>query len=495
MTKKAVFLSIVSFLLGAGMVVVVLANPFRWEWMSRTGLSLSGRGEAEVLPEANGDQLWTCGMHPQVIQDEPGTCPICGMNLVPMNVDDPPKRSGTKTPDGEKKILYWRAPMDPTYISDKPGKSPMGMDLIPVYEGEEEETPPGLVRINPAFVQNMGVQTEIVERRDIPFIIRTVGQLTYDDSQISWVNTKYEGWIERVFVNYVGEPVQKGQKLFEIYSPQLVTTQNEYLQALEYAERMKDADYPEITARAEALLSSSRQRLRYWDISDEQLDALEASREPRKTLTVVSPVNGLIVEKMNQALEGMYVKPGMNLYQIVDLSKIWVEVEVFENQVPWLKPGSKATIEVPYEPGVQYTGRVRYVYPFINEKTRTMKVSIELPNPGQKFRAEMYANVTFEVPAVEDVVAVPDTAVIHSGTRKLVVLSLGEGLFQVRELVLGVNDGGVWEVKRGLREGERIVVSAQFLIDSESNLKEAIRKMVGGTTEDVVTPAPTEHAH
>ena len=257
-----------------------------------------------------------------------------------------------------------------------------------------------------------------------------------------------------------------------------VTTQKEYLQAQQYARRMADTDYPEITARAESLLASARERLGYWDIMDEQIAELEKSGELSRTLSVASPVGGIVVEKMDQALEGMFVKAGMNLYKIADLSTIWLVVEIFENQVPWLKLGQRAEVELPYEPGRQYVGRVRYLYPFFNEKTRTMKVSIELQNPGHRLRAGMYANVTFDVPAARNVLAVPEEAVIHSGERNVVVLDLGNGRFRVAEVTLGVNGSGLWEVKDGLADGDVIVVSAQFLIDSESNLQEAIRKMI-----------------
>ena len=396
-------------------------------------------------------------------------------------------------PAAERKIMYWRAPMDPTYISDKPGKSPMGMDLIPVYEDEEETVVPGAIRIDPVFVQNIGVQSELVRRADIPFTIRTVGTLTYDDSQIAWVNTKYEGWIETVYVNYVGETVEEGQELFEIYSPELVTTQKEYLQALDYAVRMESSGYPEISRRARSLLEAARERLRYWDISEEQIEAIATTRELRRTLAVVSPVSGIVVEKMDQALEGMFVSTGMNLYKLVDLSTIWLTANVYENQMPWLRVGSRARIEFPHDPGRTYTGRVRYLFPYFDEKTRTMKVSVELANPGGELRAEMYANVTFDVPSVTNVVAVPEEAVIHSGERNVVVLDRGNGTFQVREVSLGVNGGGLWEIREGVSEGDRIVVSAQFLIDSESNLKEAIRKLT--TREDDPPMEMPAHVH
>ena len=434
MKKVVVF---VAFTCGIGLTVFVLANPFEWSWLSPLGQSvLGGAGQEMAMNE------------------------------------------GGRATDAGRKIKYWQALMDPTFISDEPGKSPMGMDLIPVYEDEVEVAREGSIKIDPVFVQNMGVQSLEIERVDIPFTIRTVGTLTYDDNQLSWVNTKYDGWIEKVYVNYIGEPVQKGQKLFEIYSPQLVTTQKEYLQALQYARRMEDTDYPDIAARAKSLLASARERLSYWDITDEQIAELEQSGELRKTLSVVAPMNGIVVEKIDQALQGMFVKAGMNLYKIADLTTIWVEVEIFENQVPWMKVGQRAEVELPYEPGRKYVGRVRYLYPFFNEKTRTMKVSIELRNPGQRLRAAMYANVTFAVPSARNVLAVPEEAVIHSGQRNVVVLDRGNGTFQVAEVTLGVNGNGLWEVKDGLDDGDVVVVSAQFLIDSESNLQEAIRKMI-----------------
>jgi membrane fusion protein, copper/silver efflux system len=437
MTRRPA-LGLLAFLLGVGVTVLAVANPAHWSWLDRA------RGA--IVPE----------------------------NAATSRVADPgaaPARAR------ERRILYWRAPMDPTYIRDRPGKSPMGMDLIPVYEDEGAAAPPGTVRIDPTFVQNIGVRSEPVTRTDIPFTIRTVGTLAYDDRQVSLITTKVEGWIETVRVNYVGEPVRKGEVLFEIYSPQLVTTEQEYLEAIAYANRMAASPYPDAAARAKALVASARQRLQYWDISDAQIDELARSGRVQRTLSVVSPVNGLVVEKMDQALGGMRATPGMRLYKIVDLSTIWVDAQVFEDQVPWLKIGQRATIELPYEPGRRYTGVVRYLHPSVDQKTRTMIASIELPNPGGRLRADMYATVTISVPSARNVLVVPDDAVIHSGERDIVVLDLGRGLFQARDVTLGVNGAGLWQVLGGLAAGDRVVVSAQFLIDSESNLKTAIANM------------------
>lgn len=485
---KRLFFGLVCLMAGVMLATAVLVNPLGWAWISPLQNKVQGLmfGAEHAHEAGQAGQLWTCGMHPQVIQNEPGTCPICGMDLTPLK--EPASTAAAAKPK-EKKIKHYVAPMDPTYISDKPGKSPMGMDLIPVYEEEPEEDTTGVVHIDPVFVQNIGVQSVPVQVKDIPFRIRTIGTVVYNDQQVSLINVKYSGWIENAQVNYIGEPVQKGQKLFDIYSPELVTTQKEYLNALNYAERLNQGDYPEIRDRAQSLLNASRERLRSWDFREEQVRELEETGTPRRAITVYSPVSGVVVGKMDQALEGMYVRPGMNLYKVADLSTVWVEADVFEHQLPWLKVGQTAGLEFSALPGRTYRGTIRYLYPFMNQKTRTLKVSIELPNPGQRLRSEMYANVDFEVPSVKGATTVPEDAVIHSGQRNVVVLDLGEGRFRVKEVELGVNGDQVWEVLSGIEEGDRVVISSQFLIDSESNLREAIQKMMAHRREEA-SPNP-----
>ena len=436
---KALAFSLASFVVGAGFAAVLMANPAGWRWPA--GLVAALRGE------------------PATVAAGPAAAAPAG---------------------SERRILYWRAPMDPAFTSDRPGKSPMGMDLVPVYADEAERLPPGTVRIDPAFVQSIGVRTEPVTRRNIAQTIRTVGTLAHNDQQISWVNTKYDGWIENVAVNYLGETVEEGQVLFDIYSPQLVTTQMEYLQAVDYAGRLATSEYPAIAERARSLVASSRARLGYWDITDEQIAILERERTPRRTLSVQSPITGVVVAKVDQALDGMYVRAGMNLYKMADLTTIWVDVEIFENQLEALRVGQRALVELPYLPGRPYTGFVRYLYPHFDERTRTMTVSIELENPGLTLRAGMYANVTFNVPVARNALAVPEEAVIRGGTRDLVVLERAPGTFQVAAVTLGRQGDGAWEVLDGVEEGDIIVVSAQFLIDSESNLTQAIRSLDSG---------------
>ncbi len=410
-------------------------------------------------------------------------------------LDSPPEPEEPPEAGETREILHWRAPMDPNFISDRPGKSPMGMDLVPVYADETGDQPAGTVRIDPAFVQRIGVRTAPVMRRDIAREIRTVGTLAHNDRQTAWVGAKFEGWIENVAVNYLGETVEAGQVLFDIYSPQLVTTQTEYLSAVRYADGLDAARFPEVAARARSLVEAARSRLRYWDITDEQIAMLEAEQTPQRTLSVHSPVTGVVVEKIDEALDGMFARPGMNLYKVADLTTIWVDVEIFEHQVEAMRIGQRAAVELPYVPGRPYTGFVRYLYPHFDQDTRTMTVSIELENPDLTLRAGMYANVTFDVPVAARALTVPEEAVIRSGDRDLVVLELSPGLFRVAGVTLGAEGDGVFEIRDGISEGDRIVVSAQFLIDSESNLNQAIQSFPDAPEPPEESPAETMHMH
>ncbi len=423
------------FALGVGVTLFIVINPMN--------ISLFGKINQAILPQAKQQQA------------------------APAAADS-----------GGRKIKYWRAPMDPTYISDKPGKSPMGMDLIPVYEDEAAAASDNAIKIDPATVQNIGVVSEPVKRGDLRVEIRTVGTLDYNEDRIFWVNNKYDGWIEKVYVNYVGQPVRKGEPLFEIYSPNLVSTQEEYLSALKYRDKLAGSGFPEAEKGAEDLLSASRSRLKYWDISDSQIMNLEQTGEVKKTLTVVSPFTGVVIEKMDQALEGMYAKAGMNLYKIADISSLWAHVDLYEYQLPWIKVGQEAKVEMSYYPGEAFKGKVRSFYPYLDEKTRTSKVYIEIPNRDKKLRPQMFATVTFAPVAAKDAVLVPEMAVLHSGERDVVVVDSGGGRFEPREVKLGLQGEQQYQVLEGLKEGENIVVSSQFLIDSESNLREAINKML-----------------
>ena len=434
------------FLLGAALPLAVVLNPMQWKWAERLA-----------------DRL-----------HKPATAP--GQQQAATE----PAASSSSQP-GERKILYWRAPMDPGFVSEQPGKSPMGMDLIPVYE--DDSAPETGVRVNPNFLQNFSVRTAVVERGSIPVDIRTIGILTYNEKNIALVNPKFEGWIEKSTVNYIGEPVQKGEVLYEVYSPDLVTTQQEYLAALHYLERLSSGGHPDAIARARSLLEAAHERLRYWDITDDQIQELGASRKTSRTLKMISPVSGVLVEKMGNTLEGMRVTPGMNLYKIADLSSVWAEIEVFEYQIQFLALDQTAHITVDAFPGRQWEGKIIYIDPTVNAQTRTLKAHVEIPNADGKLRPGMYANIAIRVPAVSGAVKVPEEAILRTGERSVVIVAKGQGVFEPREVHLGAMGGGYREVRHGLSADEIVVISSQFLIDSESSMKEAINKMLGAEME------------
>ena len=387
-------------------------------------------------------------------------------------------KAGMIDPETGKKIKYWAAPMDPTYIRNEPGKSPMGMDLVPVYEEEGgEKEPASIIRIDPVTIQNMGVRMGRVKRKPLVKHIRAFGNITYDERRIYAVNTKFNGWIEKLYVNFIGETVKKGQPLFDIYSPELVTAQEEYLLSLQHNASLKESPYPSIREGARRILKASRTRLRFWDLSEKQTKKIETTGIVQKTITIYSPASGVVIKKI--AFQGHHVKAGEHLYEIADLSRVWVDVEIYEYELPWIKKGMPAKMELSYIPGKIFTGKVLYVYPFLTAKTRTAKLRLEFPNPDYQLKPNMYANVNLESAVSGDSLVIPQEAVIDSGVRKIVFVAMGKGKFQPREVKLGLEgNDNEFQVLEGLRENEQIVLSAQFMLDSESRLREAIQKML-----------------
>ena len=426
-----------------------------------------------------GGQLWTCPMHPHILEDQPGTCPVCRMDLVRVRDGaSSSSRAGSAVGSGERDILFYRNPMDPTLTSPVPAKDEMGMDYVAVYADEVDQAvdAAAIVEISPAVVQNMNVQTVMIERRDLSQEIRTVGYLEYDQERMVTVTTKYSGWVEKVYVNYLGEPVKKGEPLFEIYSPELVQTVQELLSAIEYARKF-DSSSTEAGRRAAALVGAARERLRHWDVSSDQIEDLERTGEVFRTLQVVAPSSGLVMKRM-AGLEGMKVQPGMEVYHIADMRSLWLSAELFEHQIAQIDIGSSAEVELTYFPGEVFRGTVRFIEPEFSEATRTLQMKIEVPNPDGRLRAGMFGTVRFHPTAARDALVVPTQAVLRTGQRNVVIVDLGGGSFTPREVETGHESGGWVEVLHGLDEHDRIVTSSQFLIDSESNLQEAVRKMI-----------------
>ncbi len=442
------------------------------------GKKSPGEENEAANQQASAKQLYSCGMHPQIIQEGPGNCPICGMKLTPVKGTSV---SAEAKPTGERKIKYWKSSMDPTYVSDKPGKDQMGMDLVPVYEDQVQQ---GAISIDPSTVQNMGVRTAMVEEKELSRTIRTVGTIDYNEELLYSVNTKISGWIEKLYVENTGDPVIKGQPLLEIYAPELVSTQQEYLTALKNFQQLKDSPYPETRNGAEELLLSTKQRLLYWDISEEQIDNLEKSGEVKKTMTLYSPATGIVTEKNVTA--GASVDMGSELYKIADLSTVWIQAQIYEYELPYIKMGQTARIELSYFPGEMFEGKISYIYPYINEMTRDIKVRIELPNPDLAFKPQMYANVTIASDLPGKRLVIPEEAVIHTGKRDIVFVDAGGGKYSPREVITGVSgEGNVVEIKQGLMPDEMVVVSAQFMLDSESKTQEAIQKMLNNRDREL----------
>ena len=421
-------------------------------------------------------EKYTCGMHPMIIVDEPGSCPICGMDLTPLKAGT--GDSGSSASDGERKIKYWQAPMDPTFIRDEPGKSPMGMDLIPVYE--DEATGGVMITIDPTTVQNMGVRTAAVTRGDLSRTIRTVGLVSFEEPKQYVVNSKIAGWVEKLYVAETGQQVKKGQRLLEIYSPDLVSAQQELLLARDNYNSLKNSTFSQISESAKRLLEASRRRLQLWDVSKKQIDQLEKTGQVNKTVTLYAQHQGIVTMKMVN--EGMYVKPGMNLLNLADLSKVWVLADIYEYQLPWVKVGQQARVELPYVNDREFTARVNFLYPYVEGKTRTIKARLALDNADFELRPDMYVTVYLTGEKVKDALLVPQEAVLHSGEKRTVFVALSGGRFEPRLIKTGLQGGdGHIAVTQGLFEGEQVVTSAQFMLDSESKLREAIQKMLNPT--------------
>jgi RND family efflux transporter MFP subunit len=436
--------------------------------------------------QASAKDVYYCPMHPDYKADKSGTCPICNMNLVKL---EPEKDAGAPavtadatpgTSTGERKVLYWVDPMNPSHRSDKPGKAPDGMDLVPVYAeegGGAESLPPGTVKISPQKQQLIGVQYGEVFEQPLSKTIRAVGRLAHDETRIARINTKISGWIDQVYVDFTGKLVKKGQPLISLYSPDLVSAQQELLIAKKAKDTLGSSQFRDAATSSIALYESARERLRLWDISEGQINQIEKAGAPSKTLTLYSPINGFVI--MRSAYKGMRITPEMELYSIADVSTIWVLADVYEYELPMIQLGQTATMTLSYYPGETFVGKVTFIYHDLEPTTRTLKVRVEFPNPDFKLKPDMYANVELKIDYGKKL-AIPREAVLDSGSEQVVFVALEGGYFEPRKVTLGAQVGNKYIVLAGLEPGERVVTSANFLIDSESQLKSALGGMGAG---------------
>lgn len=378
----------------------------------------------------------------------------------------------------ERKVLYWYDAMNPQRTYDKPGKAPDGMDLVPKYadgdEGGLSNMPTGAVKISPQDQQLIGVATTVVRHEALVRTLRTTGQITADETKIAHVHVKINGYIEDAFVDYVGQLVKKGQPLFTLYSPDLVSTQEEYLIAKRGEKYLGTSQFAEVSQGAQSLLRSARERLKLWDISDDQIKKLDETGEVSRTLTFYSPISGFVMDR--KAFPQTAVNPDMDLYQITDLSTVWVNADVYEYEVAFVRVGQRAVMQLSYYPGKSYTGKIAYIYPTVDPMARTVKVRIEFPNPQFELKPQMFASVELTINYGHQVV-VPQEAVLDSGDKQYVFVVRQGGVFEPRPVQLGAKFEGNVAVLSGLKAGETIVTSGNFLIDSESRLKSAMGGM------------------
>ena len=411
------------------------------------------------------DPKYVCPMHAQIVRDEAGSCPICGMDLVA-------KKSPEKSPQKprEKKILYWVAPMDPNYRRDEPGQSPMGMDLVPVYdEGVEAgDAKYPAITINPTVMNNLGLRTATATLQDLQIEIRSPGIVDYDETRISHIHPRAEGWFEKLHVRAEGDPVKAGDTLGEFYSPDILAAQVDYLVALASSQHGK--------------LDSARNGLRLLGVEEATIKQIEKRRQTQNSVPIVSPASGIIT--MLGVREGMYAVPSLETFAIADLDHVWVKVDIYEHLIASLTTGLDAEIRVPAWPGRVWRGKIEYIYPQLNAKSRTLGVRLSFANADHALKPNMFAEVVIEAAPKMQVVTIPKEALIITGERKAVVRALGEGRFQPVDVTTGITQAGMTEIVSGIDAGDEVVISGQFLIDSESALQASFLRLSSDFSEE-----------
>jgi Cu(I)/Ag(I) efflux system membrane fusion protein len=445
--------------------------------------------------------LHTCPMHPSIVQDHPGTCPLCGMKLLPLEAT---KATAPVQSQGAREVLFYRSPSDPEETSHTPQKNDAGLDYVPVYAGELGGAPPvsGLatVEIDPERQQLIGLRTTEVTRGPVGGSWRTVGRVAIDETRVRHVNLKVAGFVERIYVDFIGKKVKRGDPLFSLYSPDLLAAQEELLLALRTQSSLSSVGGA-FGKDGDALIAAARRKLVLWDVPPREVDRLVKTGEPTKTLTFYSPAAGVVTKK--DVVEGMKLDAGAMPYEIVDLSSVWVLADVYESELRFVKEDMGATLELNALPGHAFEGKVVFIDPLLDAPTRTVKVRLTFPNPKGELRPGMFGEVVLKS-APQEGLRVPLDALIDSGTESLVFVAVGDGKFEPRRVELGARDGEQVEVLRGVSAGERVVTRANFLVDSESRLRASLADMAPSAPKaapesarvvpGAVTPKPTDHS-
>lgn len=451
-----------------GLVALGLVAGTGGTLLLRPSMKHGHEAETGATASAPKKQMYQCPMHPHVVQDHPGSCPICGMTMVPIVDKDTPKDKG--------KVVFYRSPMNPSLTSPVPMKDEMGMDYVAVYEGDLKADAGSLethatVTIDHERQQLIGLRTEEVKEGAVGGEVRTVARVAVDETRVRKVNVKVDGFVEKLFVDFTGKPVAQGAPLFSLYSPEFVSAQREYLLALRTQKSMGAAN---LLASGQELLDAAKRRLQLWDVPAAEVERLEKTGEVEKTLTLRSPIKGVVTAK--NVVEGARIGPSDFPFEITDLSRVWAYADVYEPELPRVKMGQAATLTlVPY-PGRTFHGKVVFIDPVLDPKTRTVKVRLEFPNADGALKPEMFGEALVKTTARRGLV-VPRDAVLDAGTRKVAFVALGEGRFSPREVRVGASQGEDVEVLSGLEKGDLVVVRANFLVDSESRLQAALAHM------------------
>jgi len=448
-----------------------------------TGIALSKDADNPINDSVlehskrHADPNYVCPMHPQIVKGEPGNCPICGMDLVKKEAPKPQKEKQTKT-SVKKKIKYWVAPMDANYRRDEPGKSPMGMDLVPVYESAKDDSTDDKfpkITIDASTAQNMGIRVETATINTLSRTIKTIGTVGYNEDTLHHIHTRSNGWVERVYTQSLGDPVSKGKTLLEYYSPDILSAQKDLVSA----RRVGSA----LSGRGTSLVESSKIRLLDLNVPQQTINQVLKSGKTQKRIPIIAKNNGVITRVGIR--NGMYITPTTELYTIADLSSVWVLVDVFEHQLTWVKKGNKAEIQVQGVPGKTWTGMVDYIYPELNPLTRTLKIRLKFDSPKQLLKPNMFADVTlYNDP--KKVLTVPSESIIYYENKPRIIKVVADVVddgktkkYQPVEIKIGMKLEGQVEILEGINDGDMILVSGQFMIDSESNLQASFRRMSG----------------
>ena len=455
-------------------------------------LAAGGAHKADNKPRG-----YHCPMHPGFRSDTPGNCGICGMRLVPD--DDAAHPAGAPPRAAKGKLLYYRNPKNPDFKSNQPGLNPQtGNELEPVYEGDPASMPMGTINVSPEKQQLIGVRYGTVEMAAGTHSFRAVGKVAADETRVAKVQAKIEGWIDKVHVDFIGKLVEKGQPLLTLYSPEMLATQQEYLLALKSRNIMKGSPLRGSLEQSDSLIAAARKRLELWDLGEPQIEEIARTGEPIKNITLYSPITGYVMER--KAFPKQRITPETELYTVVDLSKVWIMADVFQNEAPMIREGMPARVTLSYGGGQTFSARVNYIQPQVDPMTRTLKVRLEAENPALALKPDMFVDVDFQV-AMPRRLVVPAEAVLDAGLKKTVFVDRGNGYLEPRQVETGEQIGDRVEITKGLKTGERIVTSGNFLIDSESQLKSSAAGMAGhqhgspAETKEKQAPAGGVHKH